>query len=746
MRGGQPAFGEADLSNCEREQIHLAGSIQPHGVLLVLSEPGYVVVQASANARDFLGLATDPLGRPIAEFEGNLAACISPHLNVPMLQAVPLAVRCMMGVPARAFDVALHRPPQGGIVIELERVAPRRNHMRGVEDAVRGILAAHNLRGLCDETARIVRGLTGYDRVMLYRFDPDGHGEVYSEERADGLEPFFGNRYPATDIPQIARRLYERNRVRVLADIGYAPVPVEPGISPLTGQPLDMSLCLLRSVSPIHVQYLKNMGVSATLVISLMAGGRLWGLVACHHNTPRTVPFEVRVVCELLAEAVATRIAALESSARGQAELAVRRLEQRLADAIPREGEWRGALFDSAQSLLQPLGATGAALLSEGQVTVAGEVPGTQQLRQLGQWLDVHARGQVFATSSRAQVSSTSSLAQVSSTSSRAQVFSTSSLAHDAPQFAGLRESASGVVAVKLSGSPSDYLMWFRPERVRTVTWGGDPNKAVVVGNTSEDLSPRRSFAKWHEVVEHTCDPWSDADLVAARLIGDTVKDVILQFRSVGMLIAQEQLDRVRRQVRTSELPVVVAGADGRILLLNDAFRASIGSSDAPPDRIEDLPRLFADPAEVARRLSDMAERQLPWRGEVTVRANQRPMLVRADPVLSSPGQAAGFVLLFTDLTQQKAAETARQSFQERIIERGRLESRFDPMADVQMQNLFASVVENAQLAALEITDGVDLAEIPQMLDSVRASVGRAKRALDHLIWHANSANEEKLT
>ena len=145
-----------------------------------------------------------------------------------------------------------------------------------------------------------------------------------------------------------------------------------------------------------------------------------------------------------------------------------------------------------------------------------------------------------------------------------------------------------------------------------------------------------------------------------------------------------------------------------------------------------------------AAAYSTSAERQIPWRGEVIARANKRPMLVRADPVLSSPGQASGFVLMFTDLTQQKAAETARQSFQERIIERGRLASRFDPTADVQMQNLFASVVENAQLAALEITDGVDLADIPQMLDSVRASVGRAKRALDHLIWHANSASDGK--
>ncbi|GAC1347512.1 MAG: hypothetical protein NVSMB18_32690 [Acetobacteraceae bacterium] len=712
MLPSSPAFGEADLSNCEREQIHLAGSIQPHGALLVLREPDYVVVQASANAQSLLGLDADPVGMPLAAFPGNLASCISPHLNVPLLHSMPLAVRAALGSPVRHFDVALHRPPQGGIVIELEPATPPANRTRAVEDAIQRILAAYSLRALCDDTARIVRELTGYDRVMLYRFDPEGHGEVFAEERADGLEPFLGNRYPATDIPQIARRLYERNRVRVLVDIGYTPVPVVPELSPLTGQPLDMSLCLLRSVSPIHVQYLKNMGVCATLVVSLMAGGRLWGLVACHHHVPRIVPFEMRVVCELLGEAVATRIAALESSARGQAELAVRRLEQRLVESIPREGDWRGALFDSAPSLLQPLRATGAALLFENQVMVAGDVPGTQQVRELGQWLDGR-RGE--------------------------PVFATASLGLDEPAFAELRRPASGVVAVALSASPGEYLVWFRPERVRTVTWGGDPRKAVVVGATPMDLSPRRSFAQWHQLVEQTCDPWTEADLVAARLIGETVKDVILQFRSVGMLIAHEQLERVRAQVRRSELPVVVADAHGNVLLVNDAFRAMIGQAERAPGQLADLTAYFTDPAEFSRRLQDLTQGRLTWRGEVKLRASARPLLVRADPVLASPGQVSGFVLLFTDLTQQKAAEAARQSFQERILERGRLASRFDPTADVLMQNLFASVVENAQLAALEITDGVDLEAIPAMLDSVRASVARTKRALDHLILHANS-------
>ena len=191
------------------------------------------------------------------------------------------------------------------------------------------------------------------------------------------LEPFLGNRYPATDIPQIARRLYERNRVRVLADVQERQSPLVPHLSPLTGQDLDMSLCFLRSMSPIHIQYLKNMGVAATLVASLVVGGRLWGLVACHHYCPRFVHYETRAACELLAETVATRIAALESFVQAQAELSVRRLEQRMVEAISRDGDWRTALFDASQPLLQPLGATGAALLFEGQMLTAGEVPGT---------------------------------------------------------------------------------------------------------------------------------------------------------------------------------------------------------------------------------------------------------------------------------------------------------------------------------------------------------------------------------
>jgi light-regulated signal transduction histidine kinase (bacteriophytochrome) len=714
-----PAFGQADLSNCEREQIHLAGSIQPHGALLALSEPDHVVVQASANAAAFLQLDGPLPGRKLDALEGNLAELVRPHLKLP-LNGIPIGIRCRIGRSAAEFDCLLHRPPAGGLVIELERAGPRVDLARHVETVLQAVPACPTLRNLCDEAARMFKDLTGYDRVMVYRFDDDGHGEVLSEQREPHLEPYLGNHYPASDIPQIARRLYQRNRVRVLADVNYAPVALEPRLSPLTGQELDMSLCFLRSMSPIHIQYLQNMGVAATLVVSLMVGGRLWGLVSCHHYQPRFVHYEMRAVCDLLAEAVATRIAALESFVQAQAELSVRRLEQRMIEAVSREGDWRAALFDQPRTLLQPFEASGAALLFEGEILTAGEVPGTRELREIGRWLDTRGAAWPLATAT---------------------------LSADAPEFAPLAPVASGLLATPVSNSPSEYLMWFRPEQVRMVTWGGDPSKPVIIGNDPSDLSPRRSFAQWHQLVERTAEKWSPAELTPARLIGESLADVVLQFRSVRALIAQDQLAQVREQVQQSDQPVLIADASGRILLSNAPFGRLLPASHPQLESLLELGAMFTEPMNVQRNLRELVTHRHAWRGEVGLRREgdePLPLLVRGDPVLAAGDRLLGFVVLFTDLTERKAAEAARRRFQEGIIGHRRvLNVRLDSQADLVYRDLLASVVGNAQLAALEITDGVDPARMPEMLDSVRASVGRTATLLECLLWHASRSAKQ---
>jgi PAS domain S-box-containing protein len=714
-----PAFGEADLSNCEREQIHLAGSIQPHGALLVLREPELTVLQASANAAAFLGLAPGALmGRRLGDFAADLAGHLPSQLEDP-LDSIPAVVRCDLGPAGGQYDAMVHRPACGaGLVIELERAGETLDLSPHVERGLQSLLSAWSMRGLCEEAARIFRDVTGYDRVMVYRFDEDGHGEVVGEERVPHLEPYLGNRYPASDIPQIARRLYEHNRVRVLVDVNYAPVPVEPHASPQTGAQLDMSLCVLRSISPLHIQYLQNMGVGATLVASIMVGGRLWGLVACHHYAARFAPFETRATCELLAEALATRVAALESFAQAQAELAVRRLEQRLIEAISREGDWRAALFDNPESLLQPLGATGCALLFEGQIRTAGEVPATAALRELGLWLDERRP--------------------------RQQVVSTHTLAQQAPRFTSLIPIAAGLIAAPVSSSAGEYLIWFRPEQVRTVTWGGDPSKPMIIGDDPSQLSPRRSFAQWHQVVEGTSEPWTARDMTAARLIGDTVADVVLQFRSVRMLIAEDQLAQVRRQVGLSDQPVVVADELGLVQMTNEAFLRLLppAMQQAPLRALDDLLPAFAEAGEVSLRLREVVGGRRSWRGEVRLAAaesgEERPMLIRADPVFSAPDRVLGFVLLFTDLTERKQAEAARRRFQEGIVQGHPVRpGRLDSATHLLFRNLLNTVVENAQLAALEITDGVELSRMPRMLDSIRNSVARTAEVLQHLLRHA---------
>ncbi|MFL5253870.1 MAG: GAF domain-containing protein [Rhodopila sp.] len=582
-------------------------------------------------------------------------------------------------------------------------------------------MAAASLRTLCDETTRVVKALTGYDRVMVYRFDPEGHGEVLSEAKEPQLEAYLGNHYPASDIPQIARRLYERNRVRLLADVEFDPVPLKPQLSPVTGSQLDMSLCVLRSSSPIHVQYLKNMGVRATLVVSLLVGGRLWGLISCHHYVPRFVHFELRAITELLAEAVATRIAALESFAHAEAELAVRRLEQRMIRAISQEGDWRGALFDGSRALLEPVQATGAALLFENEVRTVGDVPATADLRKLGVWLDARPRAGVIATAT---------------------------LSADAPALGALTSIASGVLAVPISSTPGEYLVWLRPERVRTVTWGGNPFKPADLGDDPWTLSPRRSFAQWHELVEGTSDAWSESDLAAARLIGESLSDVIMQFRAVRMLLAQAQLEQVRREVQSASQPVVIADTQGRILEMNDAFEALLPPLNAPPAHITDLLPLWPERAEAEARMKDLMRSGKSWHGEVSMTGPagvMTPLLVRADPVFTAPNRTLGLVLLFTDLTERKAAELARRRFQEGVIQqRPPRSGQLDSGADLMFRNLLGKIVENAQLAALEITDRIDTTRMPEMLEAIRASVARTAEVLRFLLWHGTHWSRDR--
>jgi chemotaxis family two-component system sensor kinase Cph1 len=711
-----PPFGQADLTNCERELIHLAGSVQPHGVLLVLdrADEQARVVQASANADELFPQALTDL------LDQRLAHCL-PALARAVQQAAAQArpdhaapLQAMVG--GRTWEGALHPTAEGAWVLEIEPVPSLRgvqtiDHGRDtllalVGQAVQRLGNASTLGVLADATVQVFRELTGHDRVMVYKFDADGHGKIIAESRDPRLESLLGHHYPASDIPQRARELYLRNRVRVLVDVHYEPSPlVETDGSPV-GDRLDLSMSYLRSMSPLHLQYLKNMGVTATLVLSLVREGRLWGLIAAHHYSPRNLRYAVRAACDLLAEVVSTRIAAIENYAHAQVAVMVRRLEQRLVEATSTEGDWRLALFRNPRTLLQPLDASGAALFAEGEVLTVGEVPSTPELRELQRWVDAQpVTDGPFACSSVAKAN---------------------------PSLDSLTPTASGVLAVRLSASQSDYLMWFRKEQLLTVTWAGDPSKPMV-GDDPLTLSPRRSFAAWSELVRGTALPWTSADLALGRAIGLALVDIIVQVHAVRLLVAEHQLAGIRRTVQHSGEPVLIANARGELLFCNPAFHGLTGRHDAELHSLQDLPQLFTKPATITQALSALQRGQPTWRGEsalLRTGSEPVPVSVRAEAVPGRDGQPLGFVVTLFDLSHNKRAAEARQHLEQSMRQsmqmaqhRGRAAAGADPATT---DPLLGAILTNASLAAMDIADGTLGAPVAPLLQELEVSTQRA--------------------
>lgn len=700
-----PPFGQADLTNCERELIHLAGSIQPHGALLVLRAPDLAVVQASANAQAMLGLAPeDLLGRLAGVLGGDLEAVLRrlPAEPAPD-ERRPLRCHAQADGVRREFEGLAHHLADGHVVLELEPVpqddpaGPQAFDQR-VADAVQRLSRADSIESLTQSVVECLRGISGYDRVMVYRFDPDGHGQVIAEARAEGLEPLLGHHYPATDIPQRARDLYIRNRARVLVDVDYAPVPLVP--PRLADAELDMSLCWLRSMSPLHIQYLKNMGVTATLVVSIVRDGQLWGLVACHHYSPRPLRYAERAAAELLGEVIATRLAALENRVLGQVGALLRRLERRLVHAAGSDGDWRAALFQEPGALLQPLGAAGVALCCAGEIITAGEVPSTADLRSLVRWLSTECSGYVY---------------------------SCSSLGRANPALASLAPVASGVLAARLSPTRPDFLVWLRPEQVARVTWAGDPAKPMIDDDPLH-LSPRRSFAAWSEIVRGSAVRWTRAEATLAQAIGSSLADFMMQVQVVQLLIAQQQLSQVRRGVASAMQPVAIADASGAILFVNESLTDLLPAGRRPA-RLEELAAHFAEPLAAQQILAALVADCRPWQGELTLRSGRHgplPMSVRADTVPGPLGLPLGFMLILTDQTPARRTAAARAHF-EATLAAARRDGAADGGADpAGFDSVIDTILANADQAARCVAEVATGAETAPLLEEIEASTARA--------------------
>ena len=469
-----------DLTNCDREPIHIPGSIQPHGALLAFARDGVLTIH-SDNATDLLGVLPG-IGEVLTH----------DHLSPAVRQAIADALTMddvhddMLDAPLSQgkFDVIFSQSA-GLIVVEFEQCQPNAMTLDAfavmAQRAISRIQRQGDINELLSVAVAEIQALTGFDRVMAYRFLPDDSGEVVAEWRRPHLEPFVGQRYPAGDIPVQARRLYILNPLRLIADISYKPVPLFPQNNPLTQAPIDLSRSVLRSVSPIHVEYLTNMGVMASMSISIVVNDRLWGMIACHHMSSYLVPRAVRMSCQLLSQIVSVLVERTLSQEHTRAIQRSTSVRIRITERTTQAGDLLHALSEQDPSFLDLLQCQGGAASIDGRVVLFGQSPSEETVLAWIDWLQANETSDIFVTDS---------------------------ILRDAPQLHQPDGATAGLMAARFHRERNGYVFWFRGEQIESVRWGGNPEKVYSTGPLGARLTPRGSFAEWKEEVQDRTHAW----------------------------------------------------------------------------------------------------------------------------------------------------------------------------------------------------------------------------------------------
>ena len=520
---------DVDISACGHEPIQIPGSVQPHGALLVLDPATLNILQAAGDTQKYFAVSLDALPGTHASrvFTAEALARIETHINTPGRTDKPhqIFVRMKLGGGTPAC-VTLHQI-QGVLIFEFEASMDesQADFISIVQEMVRRLQSAPDPIAACQTAADEVRAITGFDRVVVYRFLSDGAGVVDAEARRDDITSFMGLRFPAGDIPPQARELYLRNWIRAIPDARYTPSPLAPPINPLTAKPLDMSFCALRSVSPVHLEYLANMNVRASMSLSLILQGRLWGLIACHHEAPMYLPYQRRVALELFTQMASyileTKIAEGELAAR----VRTSGLHDELVASLSKEDNLVRGLTASQPDLLKFISAEGVVVWMDGLMTQHGEVPSREAIAALVTWLNDSVRDGVYHTNCLP-------------------------LAY--PPAKDFKSVASGMLALSVSRSPKDYVIWFRPEIVETVRWAGRPEKQIEEDQKGIRLSPRKSFAAWEEQMQMHSEPWSNVDVQTAQALRVSLLEVVLH--RIDQVAREKELARARQELLLEEL------------------------------------------------------------------------------------------------------------------------------------------------------------------------------------------------
>lgn len=618
-------FDKVDLTNCDREPIHLLGAIQPAGFLIAVSTD-WVIARVSKNIRDLLGFDPEALiGSPLPDYvPANLLHDL--RNKISYLSAPDMVERlfgCQIGTSGQPYDVAVHFSG-GQIIIEAEPGTPAGGD---TTNAVRAMMArldrTKDIEAFYREGARQVRTLLGYDRVMVYKFAASGAGEVVAEACKTGIGSFLGLNYPASDIPRQARELYKRNLVRVIRNVESEPVAIVPEVDG-SRKRIDLSLSILRSVSPIHIEYLKNMGVAASLSISIVVNDELWGLFACHHYSPRSPTFERRSVCELFAEMFAMRLESRERRQVAEYEERARNISDQLLGAVAsdetllQDPDWLGDILTSA------IPADGVGVWINGNYAFSGISPPTEDFRRIVRALNALAAGRVYTTDH------------------------IGSLIEGADKFA---DRAAGLLAIPISRSPRDYVMLFRKELKQSVRWAGNPQKPIEYGPNGPRLTPRESFAEWQETVNGHAEPFTTSQLRVAETLRATLIEVVLR-------LADEAA--AERRQSTARQEMLIAELNHRVRNILGVIRGLIRQSQPDSSEVKEFVRMVDGRihalARAHNQITDDHWGPAPLAALIEAEAaafaadRQSAILAQGEPVLLNPQAYSTMALVIHEL------------------------------------------------------------------------------------------------
>lgn len=622
-----------ERTECDKEPVHIPGAIQPFGVLVAFSLPTWEVAHVSLNAPALFGAASaeDMIG---GVMETVLPPTIIHDLRNTFQAAMisGFAERLSgqpVGIDDELHDILIHASGQIAVAEFIPLAGAdtiRTDPATLVKTVIERLRRTTSLKAFLVSAARQIRAVTGYDRVMIYKFLEDESGEVVAEALRAGMPPFLGLHYPASDIPAQSRALFLRQWLRMIPQVEGVPIPVTPTLTK-KGTPLDLSLSTLRASSPIHLQYLRNMGSAATLTVSIVDGDRLWGMIACHHDTPRRISSSMAAAVELFAQV----FSGLIESKMQKDELAYHAQAREVLDALVTSMEPEETIFQNLRGFAEPLKAMipcdGIGVWTEGRFESDGVVPPDDAIEELIRFLDLKRVDRCFSTDRL------------------------SKMLPDAMRYV---DKVSGLVAVPFSRSPKDYVLLFRREVVQTVNWGGDPRKAIK--KDGGGLSPRESFAAWKEQVEAQSLPWRPAELEMAETLRIALLDVILRRANL--------VDRERRVAQESQL-LLVAELNHRVKNVLAVIRSLVRQSQQVATSFEgftaDLQSRIHALAKAHDLLTQAHWKQAPLRGLVEVEAeawtepNDPRLVLEGPPVMVEARAYQSLALVLHELMTNAA-------------------------------------------------------------------------------------------